>query len=152
MLQLVLPEDTEAEGSLVWSSEDAETATIDEKGVVSILKEGTVTIIATDENGTAYEVTLTTEEIKKPSVLRGDANCDGSVDIEDATLVLKYYANHAAGFLDYTFCEDPVLEEVLLEAVDINLDDDINITDATLILSYYARNAAGLPVEWDDLI
>lgn len=149
-IQLVIPDDMQEIET--WSSSDADTASVDEDGFVQILKEGTVLITAIAKDGTVYAVTLTTEPLDTPSVLRGDADCDGSITLADASMVLAYYAQHAAGNTSYTFQEDAILEAAILKAVDINGDESITIADAGLILTYYARRAAGADIEWEDLL
>lgn len=73
----------------------------------------------------------------------GDVNGDGKITIDDATEVLKYYAENAAGLsagqvgLNITY-------PLSLNTADINGDKKIDISDATLILEMYAKNAAGL--------
>lgn len=60
------------------------------------------------------------------TVLLGDANQDGSIDIKDATLVQKYAAELA------------VLVGKQLIAADVNEDGDINVKDVTIIQKYCA--------------
>lgn len=90
-------------------------------------------------------------DVSSISVLKGDANNDGKIDISDAYAVLAYYAAHAAGNNSFTFQSDADLEEAILVAVDINGDGKIDITDASKILSYYAAHAAGNDVTWDEV-
>ena len=81
----------------------------------------------------------------------GDADQDTEITINDATMVLTYYAQIAAG-LEYAFNEDEAYNEKIKTYVDINQDGMINITDATAILTYYAKNAAGLRPSWEDFM
>ncbi len=76
----------------------------------------------------------------------GDANMDGTVDINDASLILSYYASASAGVL---FKPTGSFER---SHCDVNGDGDVNITDATLVLRFYALTAAGIPQTWDELI
>ncbi|MBQ8724307.1 MAG: hypothetical protein IJY74_01375, partial [Oscillospiraceae bacterium] len=81
----------------------------------------------------------------------GDADQDTEITINDATLVLTYYAENAAG-LEYVFNEDEAYNEKIKGYVDINQDSVIDITDATAILTYYAQNAAGMRPSWEEFI
>ncbi|MBO5227309.1 MAG: leucine-rich repeat protein [Ruminococcus sp.] len=88
-------------------------------------------------------VVLTEEEI-------GDVSGDGTVGVDDATLVLTYYAMNAAG-LEMTFNEDSAVNERLMAAADTDMDSLVSISDATMVLTYYAQNAAGLNPTWEGL-
>ncbi|MBQ8725229.1 MAG: hypothetical protein IJY74_06135, partial [Oscillospiraceae bacterium] len=72
---------------------------------------------------------------------KGDINQDGTVSIDDAAIILDYYAKTAAG-----------IDTAAIANTDINGDGAVNISDATCILTYYAKTAAGLPCTWDDII
>lgn len=80
-----------------------------------------------------------------PQPVKGDINGDGTIGIDDATLVLSIYANSCAGI-------DMQDEGNDTAYADINGDGDVDITDATCILNYYAHNMAGLPCTWEDFI
>lgn len=56
-------------GRLKWTSSDKDIAVVDDEGNVTILKEGTVTITATTENGISRSVTIngTADPEKKPA-------------------------------------------------------------------------------------
>lgn len=88
-------------------------------------------------------VVLTEEEI-------GDVSGDGTVGVDDATLILTYYAMNAAG-LEMTFNEDSAVNERLMAAADTDMDSLVSISDATMVLTYYAHNAAGLNPTWESL-
>lgn len=93
-------------------------------------------------NDYTFEVNVTKDE----SVL-GDANADGSVTVDDASLVLNYYAKKAAGL------EVEGLEEFKNITVgDVDKNGEISVDDASMILSYYAKEAAGLNPSWDDIV
>ena len=95
--------------------------------------------------------------------VKGDATLDGAVNIDDASTVLKYYANSAAG-LPAALLTDPVdvnyetlaffLADVDTESkAGVNSDTGkLELADATFILAYYAQSAAGLAPEWDVII
>ncbi len=64
----------------------------------------------------------------------GDPDGDGKISVEDAVIVLTYYAKRSAG----------LEAEIDLYAADVNGDDVIGVEDAVGILTYYAKAAAGL--------
>lgn len=64
----------------------------------------------------------------------GDPDGDGKISVEDAVIVLTYYAKCSAG----------LEAEVDFYAADVNGDDVIGVEDAIGILTYYAKAAAGL--------
>ena len=94
--------------------------------------------------------------------LRGDATLDGTVDLADASAVLKYYAQAAAGMeAQLTDGTDEYIEVLAWLQGDatrynwttrfyIEEDDVLALSDASSILSYYAKNAAGLEPDWDE--
>lgn len=65
------------------------------------------------------------------SVERGDVNCDGAVDAEDASMVLKAYAISSTDADLPTFIDD--------RYGDFNLDEVVDAADASDILRYYAE-------------
>ena len=67
---------------------------------------------------------------------------DGAIGIDDATMVLEYYARTAAG----------IDAEIIVSSADIDGDNQITISDATYILTCYARKAAGLSCDWNEII
>lgn len=98
--------------------------------------------------------------------VKGDANLDGEVNISDASSILKYYANSAAGLTaqlltpadgeDSGFYETLAffLADVTTESTaGANSDaGKLEINDASCVLTYYAQKAAGLAPEWDVII
>ena len=83
--------------------------------------EGNATTVAFNVNKqvrcTSIIVTVAGSE---PSILLGDVNRDGAVNITDVTLLSAYLLNNA--------------EDMPAEA-DVNGDDDVNITDLTLLIA-----------------
>lgn len=78
------------------------------------------------------------------ATLKGDPNMNGSVDVDDASLVLSYYAKKAAGLNPDS---DKIFANINLGDVDEN--GSVEVDDASKILSYYAKQAAGLTPSWD---
>lgn len=106
------------------------------------------------------------EELNTQAVVyvgvKGDANFDGVVTLEDATLILKYYAENSA-HISSSFTGDAAseYEKVAFFLADtdteskegINNDlSNISISDASNILTYYAQEAAMMKPEWNLII
>lgn len=72
-----------------------------------------------------------------------DVDCDGVIELNDATEILTYYAQTAAG-INVKFDSNDQINNMLIEIADANGDGIIDLSDATLTLEQYARNAAGL--------
>lgn len=92
--------------------------------------------------------------------LKGDANLNGSVGIDDATAILTYYAQNAAG-MSAALTADPTSSDEVLAYFLGDIDTEsktmaeggsLNISDATNILTYYASTAAGIYISWDSFI
>jgi hypothetical protein len=81
----------------------------------------------------------------------GDVNQDGVVSVEDARLVLQYYASTAAS-LDFRLHPQIVTHNAGLSAADIDGDGLVTVQDATAILSYYAQQAAGAEPSWGQVL
>ena len=90
----------------------------------------------TDPLGHAYENGFCAEcGEQDPTILLGDLNGDGEIDLLDANLIVSYYN----GTVDLT-------EEQLL-AADLNGDGEIDLLDANLIVSWYNGTIDSFPVE-----
>ena len=81
--------------------------------------------------------------METPTILKGDPNQDGEVNVADAVFVLQYYAQKAAG--------NPVsVTEAVYQAMNVDdSDDQIDVSDAVKILTYYAKKAAGQNPDWN---
>lgn len=73
----------------------------------------------------------------------GDMNCDGVVNLNDATSILSFYADMSAG-CSAVFDADGQINTFLTGIADVNNDGKIDISDATLVLEAYAKSAAGI--------
>ncbi len=94
---------------------------------------------------------------------KGDVNFDGDVGLEDATLTLTYYSEHATNntfwFYD-DIAKEPELETLAYFLADIDTGSQnygadggvIELSDATQILTYYSERAVGNQPYWDDLL
>ena len=83
--------------------------------------------------------------------VKGDADLDGNITIDDAFLVLQYYSQHSAGNDSFRFNDNDAMEAQLLKLLDIDNNGEIGIQDAFLVLSYYSYQSAGKNVTWEDL-
>lgn len=90
---------------------------------------------------------------------KGDTNLDGKVDVDDAVLILQYYAKKAAG-LEPTLLEQATNEEEILSYFLSDIDTcsqnqgtdggELSVEDAVQILTYYAQAAAGNHPVWSN--
>ncbi len=77
--------------------------------------------------------------------MKGDADSDGVITLNDGVMVLNYYAKTAAGLAN-----DLTVSQI--SAADVNGDGSLNLDDVVCILTYYAQTAAGLAPTWDSVI
>ncbi|GEM_PF-5021651 len=84
--------------------------------------------------------------------LKGDANEDGSVNSEDAALVLRYAADKGSGS-DAAVTGTPGTEEedFALFLADTDENSAVNAQDAARILQYAARKGSGENPDWNDI-
>lgn len=104
--------------------------------------------------GNTYEITVTATGYTVPFVFtvtvpekageKGDVDGNGTVAVEDAVLVLTYYAQQSAGLNP---AEETQFANISLS--DIDEDGVISVEDAVAILTYYAQQSAGLNPTWD---
>ncbi len=92
--------------------------------------------------------------------VKGDANLDALVDTTDASMVLSYFASHAAG-IENELNADPNLNKLAYFLADIDTEskegmdtemNKLNVSDATNILTYYAKKAAGFDAKWEEIV
>ncbi len=69
------------------------------------------------------------------NTLTGDADSSGTVDLDDAVLILQHYANTAAGI-------SPASADT--DLMDVNGSGTVDLDDAVEVLTIYAETAAGL--------
>lgn len=98
--------------------------------------------------GISITVQQITTETDAPVVQseRGDLDGDGAVSVQDAVLVLTYYAKKSVGLKPET---DAQFQQI--QRGDIDEDGVISVHDAVLILTYYAKKSAGYAPDWDTL-
>lgn len=68
---------------------------------------------------------------------KGDVDGDADITISDATAMLSYYAENAAGL-------QAEINDIQENAADMDKDGEITLNDATTALSLYAEHAAGI--------
>lgn len=96
---------------------------------------------------TGYTVPLQfTVTVPEKTGEKGDVDVNGTVAVEDAVLVLTYYAQKSAGLNPDT---GEQFANIMLG--DIDGDGIISVEDAVFILTYYARQSAGLHPDWDTI-
>ncbi len=119
-------EPANASTALVWSSSDPEIASVDDKGLVTTKNAGNV-VITVQAGDVLASCSITVE---KPPYVLGDVNSDGTIDISDLRLVLRYV------------CGKVEFSQQQLLAGDVVTDGKVNIEDLRLILRYICGKAA----------
>ena len=78
--------------------------------------------------------------------LKGDADLNGTVSVEDVQIALKAYTENFAG-------KGTGLSAAAEKNADVNEDGELSIDDVQNILIYYVKNTvAGLKITWEELI
>ena len=100
------------------------------------------------DTGISITVQQITTEADAPVVQleRGDPDGDGAVSVQDAVLVLTYYAKKSVGLEPET---DVQFQQI--QRGDIDKDGIISVQDAVSILTYYAKKSVGYAPDWDNL-
>lgn len=115
------------QGTISYSSSNNDVATVNSSGVVTGISAGTATITVTAAGNSNYNSASKTITIfVKKSYMMGDINLDGTVNIDDVTLIQKYIANISE------------LDSEQLKAADVTGDNDVSIDDVTAIQKYLA--------------
>lgn len=94
-------------------------------------------------NGYLNDYTFTVT-VPEKTIEKGDVDGDQTISVNDAVVVLTYYAKKAAG---QDVSQDAAFKNILVG--DINGDGDLSVDDAVSILTYYAKKAAGQDATWD---
>ena len=94
--------------------------------------------------------------------VKGDADLNGSVDVQDAVKILTYYAKAAAGQENVAFNEDENLNKLAFFLADVDTESKAGIInngselmstqDAVNVLTFYAKKAADQNPTWPDVI
>ena len=158
---------------------------VDEEGThFDALEAGAVTLDKTtpkeifDAEGKAYCVTEVNAYFTDPTTadaepvaapvnptvyigVKGDADLNGSVDVQDAVKILTYYAKAAAGQENVAFNEDENLNKLAFFLADVDTESKAGINngselmstqDAVNVLTFYAKKAADQNPTWPDII
>ena len=114
------------------------TVTTTEGGKDTTATEATTTAAESKTDVTKATTTISgnivTGTVAPGSVLYGDVNCDGTIDILDAVLLQKYLNGSVQ--LNYT----------QLANSDCQKDSQLDITDVTVLMQYLLRSFTSLPV------
>lgn len=95
------------------------------------------------------------EIVVEPEPLKGDANCDGAVDSDDAVCVLKYFSLKNMDFTEEEAAAAAFSTPFIHTAMQAANPDENTVTDtddAVLILKYATQLSIGIDPNWDDLI
>ena len=158
---------------------------VDEEGThFDALEAGAVTLDKTtpkeifDAEGKAYCVTEVNAYFTDPTTadaepvaapvnptvyigVKGDADLNGIVDVQDAVTILTYYAKAAAGQVDVAFNEDENLNKLAFFLADVDTESKAGMNngselmttqDAVNVLTFYAKKAANQEPTWPDVI
>ena len=158
---------------------------VDEEGThFDALEAGAVTLDKTtpkeifDAEGKAYCVTEVNAYFTDPTTadaepvaapvnptvyigVKGDADLNGIVDVQDAVAILTYYAKTAAAQENVAFNEDENLNKLTYFLADVDTESKAGMNsgselmttqDAVNVLTFYAKKAANQDPTWPDVI
>ena len=93
--------------------------------------------------------------------VKGDADLNGSVDVQDAVTILTYYAKASAGQENVAFNEDENLNKFIFFLADVDTESKagmnsgselMSIQDGVNVLTFYAKKSANQDPTWPDVI
>ena len=93
--------------------------------------------------------------------VKGDADLNGIVDVQDAVAILTYYAKTAAAQENVAFNEDENLNKLTYFLADVDTESKAGMNsgselmttqDAVNVLTFYAKKAANQDPTWPDVI
>ena len=158
---------------------------VDEEGThFDALEAGAVTLDKTtpkeifDAEGKAYCVTEVNAYFTDPTTadaepvaapvnptvyigVKGDADLNGIIDVQDAVAILTYYAKTAAAQENVAFNEDENLNKLAYFLADVDTESKAGMNsgselmttqDAVNVLTFYAKKAANQEPTWPDVI
>ena len=158
---------------------------VDEEGThFNALEAGAVTLDKTtpkeifDAEGKAYCVTEVNAYFTDPTTadaepvaapvnptvyigVKGDADLNGIIDVQDAVAILTYYAKTAAAQENVAFNEDENLNKLAYFLADVDTESKAGMNsgselmttqDAVNVLTFYAKKAANQEPTWPDVI
>lgn len=127
----VLPEGAVGADNVIWTSEKTDVATVDDKGVVTLHKAGTATIIA-KAGGVSSSVTFTVKKKKltvAPYVLTDIYVRDNKIEAAAKAVTAKYALENVENVslvkgTDYTVSEPQISADKKYYSITITLSDD----------------------------
>ena len=158
---------------------------VDEEGThFDALEAGAVTLDKTtpkeifDAEGKAYCVTEVNAYFTDPTTadaepvaapvnptvyigVKGDADLNSTVDVQDAVTILTYYAKASAGQQNVAFNEDENLNKFIFFLADVDTESKagmnngselMSIQDGVNVLTFYAKKSANQDPTWPDVI
>ena len=158
---------------------------VDEEGThFDALEAGAVTLDKTtpkeifDAEGKAYCVTEVNAYFTDPTTadaepvaapvnptvyigVKGDADLNDSVDVQDAVTILTYYAKASASQENVAFNEDENLNKFIFFLADVDTESKagmnsgselMSIQDGVNVLTFYAKKSANQDPAWPDVI
>lgn len=135
LMATVLPDNATIK-DVTWMSNDENVATVSADGLVTAVAAGTATITATTADGSKLIATCAITVVDAPSVIMGDANGDGTVNVSDYVYVANYILE-----------QNP--EPFVFAAADIDGNGEINVSDLVLVaniaLTYEDPNTLNAP-------
>ena len=93
--------------------------------------------------------------------VKGDADLNGIIDVQDAVAILTYYAKTAAAQENVAFNEDENLNKLAYFLADVDTESKAGMNsgselmttqDAVNVLTFYAKKAANQEPTWPDVI
>ncbi|MCM1530057.1 MAG: dockerin type I domain-containing protein [Alistipes sp.] len=123
-------------GNVEFFSTDESVLTIDGSGRITAVGTGTAAVIAESDTGLSYMRFSVV-----PSRFYGDANCDGTVDIADATFILQSIGNG----------DKYVLSEQGQLNADVDGSPGVTALDSLVIQMFDAKIINALPADPADL-
>lgn len=123
----IVPDDATVK-AVEWSSSDSDVASVDANGMVTAISSGAATITATTTDGTNLSASCNVTV----SVIAGDANGDGTINVTDYVATTSYILEL-----------DP--QPFFFSAADIDSNDEINVCDLVGV-AYLALTYEGAPL------
>ncbi len=118
--------------NLEYFSTDESVLTVDERGAITTVGAGIASVIAESDTGLSF---MRFNVV--PERFYGDANCDGSVDIADATLILQNVGNG----------DKYVLSEQGQLNADVDGSGGITTIDSLVVQMFDAKVISSLPAD-----
>ena len=93
--------------------------------------------------------------------VKGDADLNSTVDVQDAVTILTYYAKASAGQQNVAFNEDENLNKFIFFLADVDTESKagmnngselMSIQDGVNVLTFYAKKSANQDPTWPDVI